>query len=184
MKITKVKFYDTGEHKNPKFLACCSVVLDNSLMLNGIRVMLGKKGRYVIMPTKERVKDGSVERKDGEDVFHPVKQSYFAYMSEVILKGYEVYEKEGNLVYFPQFGGIKVAKKKELQYYNERLKGKYLTDKDCQILENLMKLSENNGCVEDLRHVIYNLTPDEVEQVKANRSSEFLDLEVGELRPE
>ena len=73
---------------------------------------------------------------------------------------------------------------KELKYYNGRLKGNYLSDKDCQVLENLMRLSEENGCIEDLRHVIYSLTPSEVEQVKANRSSEFIDPEVGELRPE
>lgn len=101
MKITKVKFYDTGKHRNPKFLACCSVVLDNSLMLNGIRVLSGEKGRYIIMPVKASSKARGTAKKDGEDVFHPVKQEYSAYMSEVILKGYEVYEKDGSLVYSP-----------------------------------------------------------------------------------
>lgn len=77
-----------------------------------------------------------------------------------------------------------VARKKELIYYNNRLKGKYLTDKDCDILESLIKLSEENGCVSDLKNVIYNLTTEEIEQVKANKSSDFIDLRLGELRDE
>ena len=59
-----------------------------------------------------------------------------------------------------------------------------MTDKDCQILDNLIDLSNNNGCVKDLKNVIYNLTPEEVEQVKLTKSSTFIDPEVGELRDE
>lgn len=70
---------------------------------------------------------------------------------------------------------------KELVYYNGFLKGQYLTDKDCQILDNLIELSNNNGCVGDLKHVIYNLSSEEVEQVKLSKSSDFIDKNVGEL---
>lgn len=77
-----------------------------------------------------------------------------------------------------------MGRKKELKYYNGRLKGNYLTDADCKVLESLLKLSDENGCVEDLKHVIYNLTDAEVEQVKAEKSSTFIDAELGELRPE
>ena len=77
-----------------------------------------------------------------------------------------------------------MAKKKELVYYNGRLKGQYLTDKDCEILDSLWDLSERNGCVVDLKNVIYNLSKDEVEQIKANKSADFIDLRVGELRDE
>lgn len=101
MKITKVKYYDIGEHRNSKYLARCSVVLDDCLMLNGIRILSGDKGRYVIMPVKETSKGWGNASGKGEDVFHPVKQSYSAYLSKVILEGYEVYEKDGSLVYFP-----------------------------------------------------------------------------------
>ena len=101
MKITKVKYYDTKEHRNPKFLACCSVVIDNVLMLNGIRILSGEKGRYIIMPIRKQIKESATMKKNSEDVFHPVKQEYFAYMSEVILKGYEIYEGKGSTVYLP-----------------------------------------------------------------------------------
>lgn len=104
MEITKVKFYDMGTHNNPKFLACCSVVLDNCLMLNDIKVLSGNKGRYIIMPEKSKCnrKDKADSNNSSEDVFHPVKQSYFAYMTEVILKGYEVCSENGSFVYFPK----------------------------------------------------------------------------------
>lgn len=77
-----------------------------------------------------------------------------------------------------------MARKKELRYYNNRLRGEYLNDKDCKILDNLIELSNNNGCVSDLKHVIYNLSNEEVEQVKLSKSSEFIEPEVGELRDE
>ena len=74
-----------------------------------------------------------------------------------------------------------MGRRKELIYYNGCLKGKYLTDKDCQILDNLRELSDKNGCVSDLKRVIYNLSPDEVEFVKQNKSADYLDKDVGEL---
>lgn len=75
-----------------------------------------------------------------------------------------------------------MGRKKELIYYNGSLKGAYLTDKDCEILDNLRELSENNGCVKDLKRVIYNLSPTEVEEVKLTRDSSFIDKQVGELK--
>lgn len=75
-----------------------------------------------------------------------------------------------------------MAKKKELIYYNGCLKGAYLTDKDCQILDNLREVSDRNGCVSDLKKVIYNLSSSEVEQIKSSKCSDFIDKQVGELR--
>lgn len=75
-----------------------------------------------------------------------------------------------------------MGRKKELIYYNGSLKGAYLTDKDCQILDNLRELSETNGCVKDLKKVIYNLSSAEVEQIKVSKNSDFIDKQVGELR--
>lgn len=75
-----------------------------------------------------------------------------------------------------------MGRKKELIYYNNSLKGAYLNDKDCQILDNLRQLSDNNGCVKDLKKVIYNLSPSEVEQIKLHKCSDFIDKQVGELR--
>lgn len=74
-----------------------------------------------------------------------------------------------------------MGRKKELIYYNGSLKGAYLTDKDCQILDNLRELSDNNGCVKDLKNIIYDLSSPEVEQIKLTKSSDFIDKKVGEL---
>ena len=60
-----------------------------------------------------------------------------------------------------------MAKKKEIVIKNGRYAGKYLTDKDCSRLESLLKLDESRGCVEDLKHVIYDLPSSVVEEIKA-----------------
>ena len=103
MKITRVKFYDIGVSSCKNFLARCSVVFDDCVILHDVKVLNGEKGRYIIMPEKSSVKNASnVNRnKEGEDVFHPVRQSYSSYMKNVILKGFEEYENGGNKVYNP-----------------------------------------------------------------------------------
>ena len=60
-----------------------------------------------------------------------------------------------------------MAKKKEIVIKNGRYAGKYLTDKDCSRLESLLKLDESRGCVEDLKHVIYDLPSSVVEEIKS-----------------
>lgn len=74
-----------------------------------------------------------------------------------------------------------MGRKKELVYYNGNLKGQYLSDKDCKILDNLIALSDENGCVEDLKHVIYDLPNRDVEQIIATKSSEFVEKPLGTL---
>lgn len=101
MKITKVKFYDIGVSNCKSFLAKCSVVFDDCVILHDIRILNGEKGRYIIMPEKSKNVHTSDRNKEGEDVFHPVRQSYSTYMKDVILKGFEVYESEGIKIYNP-----------------------------------------------------------------------------------
>lgn len=43
-----------------------------------------------------------------------------------------------------------------LEYYNERYKGS-LSDQQCDVLEQLISLKDNNGCLPDLVHIIYEL---------------------------
>lgn len=74
-----------------------------------------------------------------------------------------------------------MGRRKELTYYNGYLKGDYLTDKDCQVLDNLIALSDKNGCIEDLRHIIYDLSPDEIELIKSSKSTDFVDKHPGKL---
>lgn len=83
MEITKVRFYDLGDGSS-SYLGKCSVVLSGVLVLHDIKLFDGQKGRYIVMPRKSGVaEDGGVG-----DVFHPVKSSFFAYMSSVILDAY------------------------------------------------------------------------------------------------
>lgn len=92
MEITKVKFYDISRDSNSNFLSKCSIVLDDSLILHDIKVLTGKKGRYIIMPPKMY----SENRKGVcDDVFHPVSHHYFNYMSEVILRCFRKFEEDG-----------------------------------------------------------------------------------------
>ena len=75
-----------------------------------------------------------------------------------------------------------MARSKKLEDYDGILKGKYLSDSDCERLLKLKKLSEDNGCVEDLKHIIYNCSDSEVEEIKASKSSSYIDKKLGKLR--
>lgn len=103
MKITRVKYYDLKENNCQNYLGKCSIVIEDCLILHDIRILDGKKGRYVIMPEKSKaglVTSGNIN-KEGEDVFHPVSHSFFDYMKKVILTGYKEYETKGESSYSP-----------------------------------------------------------------------------------
>lgn len=74
-----------------------------------------------------------------------------------------------------------MAKKKEVTYINGRYAGQYLDEKTCGILENLRKLDETNGSVQDLSNCIFDLTPSEVSMVIESKSNEFIPLRKGRL---
>lgn len=74
-----------------------------------------------------------------------------------------------------------MGRKKELIYYKGKLKGKYLDDKSCKILDNLKELSNENGCVSDLKNVIYNLSDKEVEYIKNGGDPRMIEKDVGTL---
>lgn len=74
-----------------------------------------------------------------------------------------------------------MAKKKELIFQNGRYAGKYLDESTCRRLETLLRVSEDNGCVEDLKTCIYDLPLSSVELVKESKSTEFVDLPLGRL---
>ena len=103
MKITKVRFYDICEVKNSSFLFRCSVVLDDCLALNDIKVLSGRKGLYVVMPESsiDKRKSGVSMNFKSDDVFHPVNKRFFLYMSDIILDGYQKLREEGDSVYYP-----------------------------------------------------------------------------------
>lgn len=71
--------------------------------------------------------------------------------------------------------------KKELKYYNGRLVGSYLSEKECDILDKLRHLSNEQGFVRDLKQCIYNLTPADVDYIKSSGTNEGVDMRMGEL---
>jgi superfamily II DNA or RNA helicase len=74
-----------------------------------------------------------------------------------------------------------MAKKHEVMYYNGHLKGSLLSDEDCQKLDALLELDAKKGFVSDLKHVIYDLTPAEVDQILIQNDNSGVDLQVGTL---
>lgn len=100
MKITKIRFYDIDNENKSKFLAKCSIVLDDSIMLHEIKLLNGKKGRYIIMPEKgSNHRTNTNENNVSEDVFHPVDSKFFKYMKIMILSSFKEYEETGEVVY-------------------------------------------------------------------------------------
>ena len=60
-----------------------------------------------------------------------------------------------------------MGRKKEIIYMNGRLCGKYLSEDLCNKLEKLRRLDENKKAVVDLKDIIYDLTPSQVEEIKS-----------------
>lgn len=48
-----------------------TITVDNMLMIHGVRVIDGEKGRFVAMPSKEFKTDG-VDRRKYTDIVHPI----------------------------------------------------------------------------------------------------------------
>lgn len=74
-----------------------------------------------------------------------------------------------------------MSRAKEIVYYRERLQGKHLSNEDCDKLESLRRLDNEQGCVKDLKHLIYDLPPSDVDIIKDTKSSDFVELGIGEL---
>lgn len=81
--------------------------------------------------------------------------------------------------------------KKKVEYYNGRWKGKYLSDEDCNKLDMVRALdyqfqkTGKYGKIPELEHIIYDLTPSDIDEVIRTGSSDFLELKekVGTLEP-
>lgn len=68
-----------------------------------------------------------------------------------------------------------MARKKEVILENGRYSGKYLSVEDCQRLEKIIQLSkEENSIIDDLKHIIYDLVPSEIEFIDSCRDGEVL----------
>lgn len=75
-----------------------------------------------------------------------------------------------------------MAKRRNVVLENGRYKGTRLDTETCNRLEALIRLNEENGYIEDLKHVIYDLSASDVELIKQNESNEFVELRKGTLQ--
>lgn len=69
-----------------------------------------------------------------------------------------------------------MAKKREVNYINGRLCGKYLTEEVCNKLESLRSLGERKGFIKDLKNIIYELQPSEIDLIRASGCNDFVDF--------
>ena len=79
MEITEVRVYPVREEKLKAFV---SVVFDRCFMVNDIKVIQGKDGLFISMPSR-RKKNG-----DFKDVAHPLNQETRHWVEERILQEY------------------------------------------------------------------------------------------------
>lgn len=88
MEITDVKIFLVGEEKLKAFV---SIVLDGCFMINDIKVIEGRDGLFISMPSRKK-RNGQFK-----DVAHPLNQETRTWMEGAILGEYEraLDEKEG-----------------------------------------------------------------------------------------
>ena len=78
MIVTKINYFPINRVKESQPLARCSVVLDNCLKLNDIKIFVGKDGRYIVFPDRADLAKYSCEcqntlsKNKGNECFHPV----------------------------------------------------------------------------------------------------------------
>ncbi len=80
MEITEVRVYPVREEKLKAFV---SIVLDRCFMVNDIKVIQGKEGLFISMPSR-RKKNGEFK-----DVAHPLNQETRSWVEERILGEYQ-----------------------------------------------------------------------------------------------
>lgn len=83
MNITDVRINLMNSKKNSSLLAFANITIDDELILTGIKVVEGKKGNFVAMPSRE----GS----DGEyyDIFFPLSKDVREEISDAVLEAYD-----------------------------------------------------------------------------------------------
>jgi len=89
MEITSVKV-KKEEREGSRMKGRASVLIDNGLAIHNIRIIEGKNGLFIAMPSTSR----EVENEDGEmvtvhrDTVHPINPEIRAMFEEAILKAY------------------------------------------------------------------------------------------------
>jgi stage V sporulation protein G len=79
MKITEVR---VSLREDAKLKAFASITLDDSFVIRGLKIIEGKTGTFVAMPSRRR-KDGEYQ-----DIAHPINNDARAEMERIILDEY------------------------------------------------------------------------------------------------
>lgn len=79
MKITEVR---VSLREDAKLKAFASITLDDSFVIRGLKIIEGKMGTFVAMPSRRR-KDGEYQ-----DIAHPINNEARAEMERIILDEY------------------------------------------------------------------------------------------------
>ena len=79
MKITEVR---VSLREDAKLKAFASITLDDSFVIRGLKIIEGKTGTFVAMPSRRR-KDGEYQ-----DIAHPINNEARAEMERIILAEY------------------------------------------------------------------------------------------------
>ena len=80
MKITEVR---VSLRDDAKLKAFASITLENSFVIRGLKIIEGKTGTFVAMPSRKR-KDGEYQ-----DIAHPINNEARAEMEQIVLAEYE-----------------------------------------------------------------------------------------------
>ena len=95
MEITSIKV-KREEREGSHMKGRAAVVIDNGLAIHNIRIIEGKNGLFIAMPSTSR----EVENEEGEtvtvhrDIVHPINQEIRTMFEEKILKAYEEADSE------------------------------------------------------------------------------------------
>jgi stage V sporulation protein G len=79
MRITEVR---VSLREDAKLKAFASITLDDSFVIRGLKIIEGKTGTFVAMPSRRR-KDGEYQ-----DIAHPINNEARAEMERIILDEY------------------------------------------------------------------------------------------------
>ena len=89
MEITEIKIYMMEDRGN--LLGYANVVLNDSIVLRGIKIMDSKKGRFIAMPSKRNKKQS---KQQFMEFYHPINKEARTRLTNAILEAYKRAEKE------------------------------------------------------------------------------------------
>lgn len=81
MEITSVNIKKSN--KGGKLKAYSSVVFDNAFVVNGIKLVKGKNGLFVVMPNRKN------KRGEYKDIAHPINSNMREMITKAVIDKYE-----------------------------------------------------------------------------------------------